>query len=36
MNLDKLPHWLQPLVVSLGGLGLFVVAFLAGYRHRTV
>ncbi len=28
MNLDKLPHWLQPLVVSLGGLGLFVVAFL--------
>ena len=28
MNLDKLPHWLQPLVASLGGVGLFFVAFL--------
>jgi len=28
MNLNKLPHWLHSLVVSLGGLGLMVVAFL--------
>ncbi len=28
MNLDKLPHWLQVLVNSVGGLGLFAVAFL--------
>jgi len=28
MNLDKLPHWLQAAVGSVGGLGLFLVAFL--------
>ena len=28
MNLDKLPQWLQSLVGSVGGLGLFAVAFL--------
>lgn len=28
MNLDRLPGWLQPLVASFGGLGIFVVAFL--------
>jgi membrane protein YqaA with SNARE-associated domain len=28
MNLEKLPSWLQTLVGSMGGLGLFVVAFL--------
>lgn len=28
MNLDKLPSWLQALVGSIGGLGLFVAAFL--------
>ncbi len=28
MNLEKLPSWLQSLVGSIGGLGLFVVAFL--------
>ena len=28
MNLDKLPHWLQSAVASLGGVGLLLVAFL--------
>ena len=28
MNLDKLPPWLQSLVGSLGGFGLFAAAFL--------
>ncbi len=28
MNLDKLPYWLRAPVASLGGIGLFVVAFL--------
>ena len=28
MNLDRLPGWLQTAVANLGGLGLFVVAFL--------
>ena len=28
MNLDKLPHWLQAAVASLGGVGLLLVAFL--------
>lgn len=28
MNLDKLPHWLQAIVASLGGPGLFLIGFL--------
>ncbi len=28
MSLDQLPHWLQPIVASVGGLGLFLIAFL--------
>jgi len=28
MNLDKIPHWLQSAVASLGGVGLLLVAFL--------
>jgi membrane protein YqaA with SNARE-associated domain len=28
MNFNKIPHWLQGLVASTGGLGLFLVAFL--------
>lgn len=28
MNLDKLPGWLQTLIASLGGVGLFAAAFL--------
>src|SRR5712692_513054 len=28
MNLEKFPHWMQALVGSLGGLGLFAVAFI--------
>ncbi len=28
MNLEKFPHWMQALVGSVGGLGLFAVAFL--------
>lgn len=28
MNLSKLPHWLQGIIASTGGLGLFLVAFL--------
>ncbi len=28
MNLGKFPHWLQGIIASTGGLGLFLVAFL--------
>ena len=28
MNFDKFPHWMQVMVGSVGGLGLFAVAFL--------